>query len=164
MPRNVTGSDLPSRSNPISNRSRMYAATIFGKNVGIDESIGFLSERDPVKGRAAMVRILDAEVAVTLMNRFDAETESPCSLAIVTRLLIEGGLAFRILPASRVEDGQKSVLFECLTFNDGSRALRVMTDSESYSPWTAIHKARQKSATKLITEKQLESPYKCNVA
>ncbi|WP_118183079.1 hypothetical protein [Paraburkholderia phosphatilytica] len=84
----------------------------------------------------------DAEIAITLMNRWERRETVKAGQSAV-ELLREGDLGFRHITGQLVagstprEDGWT---FECLEFDDGSRAFRLADNVESCArtPWAAI--------------------------
>jgi hypothetical protein len=80
--------------------------------------------------------MFDAQIAATLLNRWDgtpASTESPS-----LELLREGKLSFKHEGGEIQTNGTPAnprLLIECLTFVDGSRALRV-AEANGKSGWT----------------------------
>lgn len=87
----------------------------------------------------------DAEIAMTLMNRWDDGRMNRHDATSVVTLLREGGLQFRWLRGF-VETGRTSDCsldgweLECLMFEDGSRALRLMRSPPNcaVTRWTAM--------------------------
>ena len=81
--------------------------------------------------------MLDAEIAATLLNRWDRERAYPGDQSSLD-LLQEGKLHFRHEGGdvhAHGTDADRRLRVECLTFTDGSRALRV-TDADGQSRWT----------------------------
>jgi len=69
----------------------------------------------------------DAEVAATLLNRWQRSNRSDGSTSAVD-LLREGGLSFKRYAGVCTDTSDEfidGVEIECLTFSDGSRALRM---------------------------------------
>ena len=69
--------------------------------------------------------MFDAEIAATLLNRWNDKLPESSSID----LLREGSLAFRRHTANLLVDpmsGEGSLELECLTFEDGSRAMRLL--------------------------------------
>jgi len=103
--------------------------------------------------------MFDAEIAATLLNRWDRmpahEDPSPLDL------LREGKLHFkRERGEVRAEDGPSAnwrLSVECLTFADGSRALRI-TDPDAqhdWSRWVAAEPARKRETTAFVEHADL---------
>jgi hypothetical protein len=88
-----------------------------------------------------MSKMFDAQIAATLLNRWDgtrASREEPASLD----LLREGKLNFKHEGGEVQTNGTSAnsrLLVECLTFADGSRALRVAEErgKNGWTQWTA---------------------------
>lgn len=81
--------------------------------------------------------MFDAQIAATLLNRWDGKRACPEGQPPL-ELLREGKLHFKheggdVHANDTPADGR--LRFECLTFTDGSRALRV-TDADGRSGWT----------------------------
>jgi hypothetical protein len=81
--------------------------------------------------------MFDAEIAATLLNRWDRKRPCPAGQPSL-EVLREGKLHFRheggdLLADST--DADRRLRVECLTFTDGSRALRV-TDGDGQGGWT----------------------------
>jgi hypothetical protein len=85
--------------------------------------------------------MLDAEIAATLLNRWDRKGEHPEDRSPLD-LLQEGRLHFK-RGEGDIRAGDPAagscLRVECLTFADGSRALRVSDAEEQrgWSRWTA---------------------------
>jgi hypothetical protein len=82
----------------------------------------------------------DADIAATLMNRWDISGNSRDS---TLELLKEGRLQFTIergLFESGVPSFRHGIEFECLLFEDGSRVLRLVdsTRASGLTPWSSI--------------------------
>ncbi|BCG03983.1 hypothetical protein PPGU19_085510 (plasmid) [Paraburkholderia sp. PGU19] len=89
--------------------------------------------------------MFDAEIAATLLNRWDSKGAHP-EYRSPLDLLQEGRLHFKrdagdIQARDFATDG--CLRIECLTFADGSRALRVADAKEqnAWSRWTAAEPA-----------------------
>jgi hypothetical protein len=81
--------------------------------------------------------MFDAEIAATLLNRWDRKRAHPGDQSSLD-LLQEGKLHFRHEGGdvhAHGTDADWCLRVECLTFTDGSRALRV-TDADGQSGWT----------------------------
>lgn len=81
--------------------------------------------------------MFDAEIAATLLNRWDRKYAYPGDRSSLD-LLQEGKLHFRHEGGdvhAHGTDAGRRLRVECLTFTDGSRALRV-TDADGQSGWT----------------------------
>jgi hypothetical protein len=84
----------------------------------------------------------DAEIAITLMNRWERHDADDADLSAVD-LLREGELGFRHITGQLVAGSaprDHAWAFECLEFDDGSRAFRLADNIESCArtPWAAI--------------------------
>jgi hypothetical protein len=87
--------------------------------------------------RRGKSNMLDAEIAATLLNRWDRKRACPGGQPPL-ELLREGRLHFRHEGGDVHADdtpADRRLRVECLTFTDGSRALRV-TDADGQSGWT----------------------------
>lgn len=81
--------------------------------------------------------MFDAEIAATLLNRWDRKRAYPGDQSPLD-LLQEGKLHFRHEGGDIHSDdtaADRRLRVECLTFADGSRALRV-TDAGEQNGWT----------------------------
>jgi hypothetical protein len=86
--------------------------------------------------------MLDAEIAATLLNRWDWQS-APVEDRSPLDLLQEGKLYYKHEGGEvRAAEGHSAPVLriECLTFDDGSRALRIRgTDRQhDWSRWTAV--------------------------
>jgi hypothetical protein len=84
----------------------------------------------------------DAEIAITLMNRWERRETIEAGQSAV-ELLREGELDFRHFTGQLVAGStprEHGWTFECLEFDDGSRAFRLADTVESCArtPWAAI--------------------------
>lgn len=84
----------------------------------------------------------DAEIAITLMNRWQRAGGRLDTCASHLQLLQEGGLRFEATRAV-LNDGATEldhVEIECLTFDDGSRALRLVRaePTRHLTSWSAL--------------------------
>ncbi|WP_042320235.1 hypothetical protein [Paraburkholderia caledonica] len=97
----------------------------------------------------------DAEIAVTLMNRWQRSGGESDNRTSHLQLLREGGLSFEATRAgfknaaaewSRVE-------VECLTFTDGSRALRLVhaEPTRLLTSWSAVWPLRPVSSCRSVS-------------
>jgi hypothetical protein len=84
----------------------------------------------------------DAEIAIALMNQWEPQGATDGSGLPALELLHEGALGFRYLTGTLVQSpsyGQDcQCTFECLEFDDGSRAIRMSDDEHASTPWAAI--------------------------
>jgi len=81
--------------------------------------------------------MFDAEIAATLLNRWDRKRAYPGDQSPLD-LLEEGKLRFWHEGGdvhAHGNEADRRLRVECLTFTDGSRALRV-TDADGQSGWT----------------------------
>ena len=84
----------------------------------------------------------DAEIAATLLNRWQRSARADGSIQQAVDLLREGGLSFRpykgVAPETS-DDFTDGAHVECLTFDDGSRILRLMPRGGARMPigWAA---------------------------
>jgi hypothetical protein len=93
--------------------------------------------------------MFDAQIAATLLNRWDGTRASPEELPSL-ELLREGKLNFKHEGGEIQTNGipaNPRLLIECLTFVDGSRALRV-AEANGKSGWTQWTAAEPVSARK----------------
>jgi hypothetical protein len=85
----------------------------------------------------------DAEIAITLMNRFIVE-QVHSRQTPPTDVLLQGGMSFREVPAplSGASDRQSvpRTELECLSFEDGSSATRLVSfvPVSQSTPWVAV--------------------------
>ncbi|NYH26026.1 hypothetical protein GGD40_005597 [Paraburkholderia bryophila] len=90
----------------------------------------------------------DADVAITLMNRWEQATAGPHRAASVLELLHEGGLRFMrtqgvVHESSGVTGDAREI--ECLAFDDGSTAIRFLRShpNRDLTPWAAVAPLRR---------------------
>ncbi|MDH6148632.1 MULTISPECIES: hypothetical protein [Paraburkholderia] len=98
--------------------------------------------------------MFDAEIAATLLNRWDLKRASPGDRPPLN-LLQEGNLHFKYQGGNIGADdsaADRCLRVECLTFPDGSRALRVAeSDGQSgWSRWTAAEPIRTRETSACI--------------
>ena len=70
----------------------------------------------------------EAEIAATLLNRWQRNDRSSGSIEIAMNLLREGGLScthYSGVSTDTSDEFTNGVEIECLTFDDGSRVLRL---------------------------------------
>jgi hypothetical protein len=85
----------------------------------------------------------DADIAATLLNRWERDNKQPDGSISAVELLREGGLDFTRYHGvcmSSSDEFSDGVEIECLTFGDGSRVLRLVprgTDWVSI-PWASV--------------------------
>lgn len=85
----------------------------------------------------------DADVATTLMNRWEANSLDESGTAASLELLREGGLRFHLTKhdAQNSENrGSDGSAVECLWFDDGSAALRLvwLNPARDATCWAAV--------------------------
>lgn len=84
----------------------------------------------------------DAEVAATLLNRWQAKSGELASSDSPFDILREGGLEFTLLHGllAHADDSCEGMKVECLSFKDGSRALRLVRSrpTPDLTRWAAL--------------------------
>lgn len=85
----------------------------------------------------------DADIATTLLNRWEESGAGLQEPAAALEVLREGGMRFkRIRHNSQEDPGSDDVRWEieCLAFDDGSAALRLLrlNSNPNPTPWAAV--------------------------